>query len=160
MAVSRPLVPNGCSFSASLSNIPKGWVLHWRNRSRDGEVESEMLAAQSLPRLLHSPFLGSPLRLSFSVPTHKSRTYKRSYPRIRAIDLDQNTVIPRIPFFFFFFFLLIFFNILLLMENKITKLADSSSNSGDCERCRRDWNPNFLWIPNWQCCKFLYILYL
>ncbi|PSR99596.1 Protein SPA like [Actinidia chinensis var. chinensis] len=52
-----------------------------------------MLTAQSLPRLLHSPFLGSPLRLSFSVPTHKSPTYKRSYPRIRAIDLDQNTIV-------------------------------------------------------------------
>ncbi|XP_057490463.1 protein disulfide-isomerase LQY1, chloroplastic-like [Actinidia eriantha] len=53
-----------------------------------------MVIAQSLPpRLLHSPFLRSPLGFSFSVPTHKSPTNKRSYPRIRAIDLDQNTIV-------------------------------------------------------------------
>ncbi|KAE9456965.1 hypothetical protein C3L33_11140, partial [Rhododendron williamsianum] len=53
-----------------------------------------MLISQSLPRI-YSPFLSCPLKLSsFSLPTHKSRP---SFPRIKALDLDQNTVISLYP---------------------------------------------------------------
>ncbi|KAI8549512.1 hypothetical protein RHMOL_Rhmol06G0030300 [Rhododendron molle] len=49
-----------------------------------------MLISQSLPRI-YSPFLSCPLKLSsFSLPTHKSRP---SFPRIKALDLDQNTIV-------------------------------------------------------------------
>ncbi|XP_021896703.1 protein SPA, chloroplastic [Carica papaya] len=58
-----------------------------------------MSIAPSLPRL-HSPFLSSPLNLSSSAfsssLSFKSSRYQRSTPSylvIRAVDLDQNTVV-------------------------------------------------------------------
>ncbi|KAM1387888.1 hypothetical protein ACFX2I_016077 [Malus domestica] len=58
-----------------------------------------MSQAPSLPRL-RSPFLSCPLKLSTSpssfCASHKFSGYQRlpkSYPCIRAIDLDQNTVV-------------------------------------------------------------------
>ncbi|KAL7261786.1 hypothetical protein ACSBR1_000234 [Camellia fascicularis] len=53
-----------------------------------------MLTAPSL--LLLSPFLCCPLRLSSSLSNHKSAINQRSpmsYPSIKALDLDQNTVV-------------------------------------------------------------------
>lgn len=74
-----------------------------------------MLVSQSLPQI-HSPFLSSPLKLSsfFSLPTHKSRP---SYPRIKALDLDENTVISLYrPCLFIYYFEMIY---LLMGNNKI-----------------------------------------
>ncbi|XP_030453577.1 protein SPA, chloroplastic [Syzygium oleosum] len=53
-----------------------------------------MSLAPSLPRL-RTPFLHSPLRRSASLPTKSARAQRSplSYPRIRAVDLDQNTVV-------------------------------------------------------------------
>ncbi|XAR61668.1 Protein disulfide-isomerase [Bertholletia excelsa] len=54
-----------------------------------------MSIAPSLPRL-HSPFLGCTLKLSSSVSRHRSAINHRSpvsYPTIKAIDWDQNTVV-------------------------------------------------------------------
>ncbi|XP_050366105.1 protein SPA, chloroplastic [Argentina anserina] len=54
-----------------------------------------MSTAPALPRL-HSPFLCCPLKLSSTSPclSHKlSQRSPKSYPCIRAIDLDQNTVV-------------------------------------------------------------------
>ncbi|KAM7518170.1 hypothetical protein LguiB_017132 [Lonicera macranthoides] len=52
-----------------------------------------MSIATSLP-YLHSPFLSSPLKqsLSPSLFYNKPSRNQRSYPSIKALDLDQNTV--------------------------------------------------------------------
>ncbi|KAA8537530.1 hypothetical protein F0562_027138 [Nyssa sinensis] len=54
-----------------------------------------MLSAPSPPRLLHSPFLRCPLKLSSSLSQKSARNQRSpaSYPCIRAIDLDQNTIV-------------------------------------------------------------------
>ncbi|KAF3943092.1 hypothetical protein ACB098_01G060800 [Castanea mollissima] len=57
-----------------------------------------MSLAPSLPRL-HSPFLSCPLKLSspttsfFSYKSSRNQRSPVSYPCIRALDLDQNTVV-------------------------------------------------------------------
>ncbi|XP_062097810.1 protein SPA, chloroplastic [Humulus lupulus] len=57
-----------------------------------------MSLAPSLPRL-HSPFLCCPLKLSTTATSFSSQKFPRnqrspaSYPCIRALDLDQNTVV-------------------------------------------------------------------
>lgn len=55
-----------------------------------------MSIAPSLPHRLHSPFLCCPLKLSSASPClshNKLARNQRSYPCIRAVDLDQNTVV-------------------------------------------------------------------
>ncbi|XP_030541493.1 protein disulfide-isomerase LQY1, chloroplastic [Rhodamnia argentea] len=53
-----------------------------------------MSLAPSLPRL-RTPFLHSPLKHSASLYAKPARAQRSplSYPRIRAVDLDQNTVV-------------------------------------------------------------------
>ncbi|XP_042991131.1 protein SPA, chloroplastic isoform X2 [Carya illinoinensis] len=56
-----------------------------------------MSLAPSLPRF-HSPFLRRPLKLSSTTflsyrPASRNQRSPASYPCIRAIDLDQNTVV-------------------------------------------------------------------
>ncbi|KAL8514668.1 hypothetical protein ACS0TY_013671 [Phlomoides rotata] len=58
----------------------------------------KMLAAPSASRL-HSPFLHFPLKhsssssLPFSRKSHKTQKSPASYPCVRAVDLDQNTIV-------------------------------------------------------------------
>ncbi|RVX03288.1 Protein SPA, chloroplastic [Vitis vinifera] len=70
--------------------------LHWIGAESKTST-AEMSIAPSLPRL-HSSFICCPLKLSSPSPSlsHKFARNQRSpasYPRIRALDLDQNTIV-------------------------------------------------------------------
>lgn len=81
--------------------------LHWIGAESKTST-AEMSIAPSLPRL-HSSFICCPLKLSSPSPSlsHKFARNQRSpacYPRIRALDLDQNTVFSLSPTSFPVFF--------------------------------------------------------
>ncbi|CAK9148275.1 unnamed protein product [Ilex paraguariensis] len=63
-------------------------------RAQRKRKEEEMSVATSLGRF-HSPFLCSPLKLSSSLPCKSARNHRSpaSYPCVRALDLDLNTVV-------------------------------------------------------------------
>ncbi|XP_050207268.1 protein disulfide-isomerase LQY1, chloroplastic [Mercurialis annua] len=55
-----------------------------------------MPLALSVPGLLHSPFLLSPLKTCSNATSFKNLRHQQLspfYPRIRAVELDQNTII-------------------------------------------------------------------
>lgn len=113
-----PHNPNPQDTSASLASIVGGrlqssakwgyefkffetWIsAHTKIKSQINYSNLEMSLAPSLPRL-HSPFRCCPLNLSAASSSslclsHKFARNQRSppsYPRIRALDLDQNTVL-------------------------------------------------------------------